>query len=176
MPTARRLPNTKHLTSRKPQISRNGGVLESKDPVEILPGAMLGEHSTVTGGIEFRPSNPFVRPAERRAYARAKLCLAAKILRIAGRRVSAPETFYTADISSSGVLLRCPFSLEVDTPVDLEIELMKHAGRYGRVQMLTVAHVVREQSEDRAGWFGLAFNFDDITFERQDPASPQFAA
>jgi PilZ domain len=176
MPTARRLPNAKHLAGRKLQISPRGEVLEAEDPVEILPGAMLGDGLNLTGGIEFRTSNPLVRPAERRAYARAKLRLATRILRIAGRRVEDPDTLYSVDISSSGALVRCPFALEVDTPVDLEIELMKHAGRYGQVQMLTVAHVVREQSDARQGWYGLAFSFDDITFERHEPAPPRFAA
>lgn len=176
MPTARRLPNTKHLAGRKSVISPRGEVIESEERVEVLPGAMLGERLSLTGGIEFRPSNTLARPAERRAYARANLCLVTRILRISGRRVVDPRTLFSTNISSSGVMLRCPFSLELDTPVDIEIELMKHAGRYGQVQMLTVAHVVREHRDTHDGWFALAFSFDDIAFERHDPAPPQFAS
>lgn len=176
MPTARRLPNTKHLAGRKLRISPRGEVIESEERLEVLPGAMLGDRLSLTGGIEFHTANPLARPAERRAYARAKLRLATRILRIAGRRVENPETLFSSDISSSGVLVRCPFPLELGTPVDLEIELMKHAARYGRVHMLTVAHVVREHSDARDGWFALAFSFDDITFERHGAAPPHFAA
>jgi PilZ domain len=176
MPTARRLQSTKQFASRKLGISPRGEVIESQESVEVLPGTMLGDRLSITGSLEYHSSNPLVRPMERRAYSRAKLRLATRITRIAGRRVEAPETLFSSDISSSGALVRCPFPLEVDTPVDLEIQLMKHAGKYGRVHMLTVAHVVREQFDVREGWCGLAFSFDDITFERHDPATPRFVA
>jgi hypothetical protein len=149
--------------------------IEAEESAEVLPGTVLGEVPSLAGTMGFRVTSPLTLPAERRAYARAKLGLPVRILRIAGRRVDEPDTLFTVNVSSCGALVRCPFKLGAETPVDLEIELIRHAGHYGRVQMLTVAHVVREESNAPEGWHGLAFDFDDITFERSEPAPAEFA-
>src|SRR5467141_272302 len=50
-----------------------------------------------------------VRPVEeRRAYARAKLSLALRLIRVAGKRENEQQTLRTTNISSSGVLFLCP--------------------------------------------------------------------
>jgi c-di-GMP-binding flagellar brake protein YcgR len=121
------------------------------------------------------PTHAVTVPNERRAYPRASLCLQARVLRIAGRREPQGETFRTLDISSSGLRARCPFGIEVGTPVNLEVELVRRATGSGTVRLMTEAHVVRVETEKKSGWHTLAFNFDDITFERDDFLPPSFS-
>lgn len=174
MPTARHTEKNED-SGRTVLVGLQQEIIETEERAEILPGTMLGERVSLAGAMEYRAANTLTLPAERRAYARAKLGLPLRILRIAGRRVEEPDTLFTVNVSSSGVLVRCPFHLDAETPVDLEIELIRHAARYGRVQMLTVAHVVRREGNVPEGWHGLAFDFDDITFERSEPAPAEFA-
>ncbi len=106
------------------------------------------------------------RLEERRAYARAKLRLPLRILRIAGCRDTQACAFLTVDISSSGLLAHVPFKIAPDTPVDLEINVLHGTMARCCVYMLTQAHVVRVAPSGKPGWIALAFHFDDITFER----------
>ena len=175
MPTAQQ-PRKSHLSGRKVLGGLHPEAIETQERAEVLPGTLVGEAPSVTGELQFRAMAPLTQPAERRAYARAKLGLPLRILRVAGRRVVEPDTYFTVNLSSSGALLRCPFALEAETPVDVEIELIRHAPKYGRVLMLAVAHVVRCEKNAPEGWYGLAVDFDDISFERSEPAPPEFAA
>ena len=66
--------------------------------------------------------------------------------------------------------LLVPFRVEPKTPVELEIGLTDRPRGRERVRMHTTAHVVRIDPVARPGWHGLAVTFDEITFERDDPA------
>jgi hypothetical protein len=111
---------------------------------------------------------------ERRVYARAQLQLPVRILRIAGHRETDFDQVTTLDISSSGLRTICPFAIPVGTPVHLEVELVKRPLGCGSVRLITQAQVVRAQINSNE-WHTLAFSFDDITFERDELAAPQFA-
>jgi hypothetical protein len=113
-------------------------------------------------------------PEERRAYSRAKLSLALRVKRIAGRRENEPEALRTINISSSGVLFLCPQFIEPGTPVEIEISLVDRPLGRGSVKMLTEAHVVRADEAMRPGWHLLAATFDDITFQREEPLPSRF--
>jgi len=175
MPTARHSQENQ-FTGRKILGGLHTDTIETEERAEVLPGRLVAEPASVTGELQFRAMMPLTLPAERRTYARQKLGLPVRIMRIAGRRVVEPDTFFTMNMSSSGALVRCPFALDSETPVDMEIELIQHAPKYGRVLMLTVAHLVRREENAPDGWHALAFDFDDITFERSEPAPPEFAA
>ena len=117
------------------------------------------------------PTHAVIVPNERRAYARAQLQLPLQILRIAGHRETDFDQLTTIDISSSGVRTRCPFEIPVGTPVHLEVELVKRPS--GTVRLVTQAQVVRTRP-DSQGWHTVAFSFEEITFERDEMATPQF--
>jgi PilZ domain len=124
-------------------------------------------------GMERIPTHAVHVPNERRAYARAQLQLPLQILRIAGHRETDFDQLMTIDISSSGVRTRCPFEIPVGTPVHLEVELVKRPSGCGTVRLVTQAQVVRTRP-DSEGWHTVAFSFDEITFERDEMAPPQF--
>jgi hypothetical protein len=75
----------------------------------------------------------------------------------------------TTNISSSGVLFLSPLWIEPGTPVEIEVCLVDRPFGRGSVRMVTEAHVVRAEMAARPGWHALAVNFDDITFERDEP-------
>jgi hypothetical protein len=127
-------------------------------------------------GLNRVPTHAVTVPNERRAYSRANLRLRARILRVAGRLESKPKPFITMDISSSGLRARCPFGFDVGMPVNLEVELVDRGKDSGSVKLISEAHVVRAEPERKSGWHTLAFNFDDITFERDDLLPPSFGA
>ena len=122
-------------------------------------------------GMSRVPTHAVHVPNERRAYERAQLQLPLQILRIAGHRETDFDQLMTIDISSSGVRTRCPFEIPVGTPVHLEVELVKRPS--GTVRLVTQAQVVRTRP-DSQGWHTVAFSFDEITFERDEMATPQF--
>ena len=124
-------------------------------------------------GIERVPTHAVPVVNERRAYPRAQLQLPMRILRIAGHRETSFDQVMTVDISSSGLRTVCPFQIPVGTPVHLEVELVKRPVGQGSVRLLTQAQVVRVQP-DSNGWHTVAFNFDEISFERDELAPPQF--
>jgi len=108
---------------------------------------------------------------ERRSYSRANLRLPLAIVRVLGRRTSPAASLATTNVSSSGLFADLPFQLEEGLLAELKIELVKPALVRSRVSMVTQARVVRvETAALLAGW-GTAFEFEDITFER-DPITP----
>jgi hypothetical protein len=116
-----------------------------------------------------------VRPIEeRRAYARARLSLPLRVMRIAGQREQKSHILQTANISSSGVLFLCPQQIEPGTPVEIEVLLVDRPLGRGAVRMMTEAHVVRAETASRPGWHALAVTFDDITFRRDEPLPSRF--
>jgi hypothetical protein len=126
-------------------------------------------------GLGRVPTHTVTVAHERRGYARANLCLPLRILRVAGRRETRPQPFQTLDISSSGLRARCSFEIKLGTPVNLEVELVRRREGSGTVKLMSQAHVVRVEPEEKTGWHALAFNFDDITFERDDLLPPVFS-
>ena len=117
-----------------------------------------------------------VAPRERRAYARANLRLPLVVARIPGRRELREARLFTSNISSSGVFAQFPFELEQSLLVELKIELVKAALVRSRVTMVTQARVVRVEPVSVAGSWGIAFDFDDITFERDPMTTIQIAS
>jgi len=116
-----------------------------------------------------------VRPAEeRRTYARAKLSLPLRLLRVAGRRERSAHSLRTANISSSGVLFLCPQRIEPGTPIEIEVCLVDRPFGQGTVKMTTEAHIVRAEPAPRAGWHALAASFDDISFRREEPLPSRY--
>lgn len=130
---------------------------------------------TAPRGIGRVPTHAVPVANDRRVYARAQLQLPMRILRIAGHRETSFDQVMTIDISSSGLRTSCPFEIPVGTPVHLEVELVKRPSGCGTVRLLTQAQVVRVQPDTTKGWHTVAFSFDEITFERDELASPQFA-
>jgi hypothetical protein len=130
---------------------------------------------TAPRGIARVPTHAVPVVNEQRAYPRAQLQLPVRILRIAGHRETSFDQVMTVDISSSGLRTVCPFEIPVGTPVHLEVELVKRPSGCGSVRLLTQAQVVRVQPDTTNGWHTVAFSFDEITFERDELASPQFA-
>jgi hypothetical protein len=113
-------------------------------------------------------------PEERRAYARAKLSLPLRVMRIAGQREHLGEPLRTTNISSSGVLFLCPQWIEPGTPIEIEVCLVDRPFGQGTVRMRTEAHIVRAEPASRLGWHSLAANFDEITFQREEPMPSRF--
>ena len=111
---------------------------------------------------------------EQRAYPRAALQLPLRLKRVAGQLEQVPVTLLTKNISSSGVYFLCPRWIETGTPIELEVGLVERPLGRGSVRMITVAHVVRIEPSDTPGWHGLAANFDDITFHRDESIPPRF--
>lgn len=120
------------------------------------------------------PTHAVRPPEERRAYARAKLSLPLRVMRVAGRRERMTQPLRTANISSSGVLFLFPRQIETGTPIEIEVCLVDRPFGRGTVKMLTEAHVVRAEPSSRAGWHALAAMFDDITFEREEPLPSRY--
>ena len=148
--------------------------------VEVSQGAKMTRTNLARNnwaaprGIERVPTHAVPAVNERRAYPRAQLQLPMRILRIAGHRETSFDQVMTVDISSSGLRTVCPFQIPVGTPVHLEVELVKRPVGQGSVRLLTQAQVVRVQPDTTRGWHVVAFSFDEITFERDELAPPQF--
>jgi hypothetical protein len=116
-----------------------------------------------------------VRPAEeRRGYARARLSLPMRVMRVAGKKESPFQSLRTINISSSGVLFLCPLRIEPGTPIEMEVCLLDRPLGRGSVKMLTEAHVVRAEPAEKAGWHTLAACFDEITFQREESLPSRF--
>ena len=125
-------------------------------------------------GISRVPTHA-VRPVEeRRAYARAKLSLPLRLLRVAGQRENQQQTLRTTNISSSGVLFLCPQRIEPGIPIEIEVCLVDRPLGQGTVRMMTEAHIVRAEPASETGWHCLAAIFDDITFHRDEHVPSRF--
>jgi hypothetical protein len=125
-------------------------------------------------GIARVPTHAVRPPEERRAYARAKLNLPLRVMRIAGQRERLAEPLRTTNISSSGVLFLCPQRIEPGTPIAIEVCLVDRPFGRGTVKMTTEAHIVRAEATSRPGWHSLAATFDDISFQREEPLPSRF--
>jgi hypothetical protein len=106
---------------------------------------------------------------DHRGYPRAALSLPLKLTRVAGQRELGHAALATVNISSSGIYFRAPEPIELGTPVELEVHLVKTRNGRGSVRMTTLAHIVRLDLADERGLYGMAVAFDDITFQRDEP-------
>src|ERR1700719_1535180 len=105
---------------------------------------------------------------EHREYTRAILQLPLKLQSINGVNEDFPITLVTRDISSTGVYFLCPKPLPMDSPIELQIVLVSRPLGQGNVVMTSHAHVRRIHPAAVPGWYGIAANFDDVSFDRDD--------
>ena len=105
---------------------------------------------------------------EHREYPRATLQLPLKLQSINGVVEDFPITLVTRDISSTGVYFLCPKTLSMDAPIELQIVLVSRPLGQGNVVMTSHAHVRRIHPAAVPGWYGIAANFDDVSFDRDD--------
>jgi hypothetical protein len=105
---------------------------------------------------------------EHREYPRASLQLPLKLHSINGIVEDFPITLVTRDISSTGVYFLCPKPLPMDALIELQIVLVSRPLGRGNVVMASHAHVRRIHPAAVPGWFGIAANFDDVSFDRDD--------
>jgi hypothetical protein len=105
---------------------------------------------------------------EHREYPRACLQLPLKLHSINGIVEDFPITLVTRDISSTGVYFLCPKPLPMDAPIELQIILVSRPLGQGNVVMTSNAYVRRIHPAAVPGWFGIAANFDDVSFDRDD--------
>jgi hypothetical protein len=125
-------------------------------------------------GISRVPTHAIRPVEERRAYARAKLSLPLRLVRVAGKRENKQQTLRTANISSSGVLFLCPQRIEPGTPIEIQVCLVDRPLGQGTVRMMTEAHIVRAEPASEPGWHSLAAIFDDISFHRDEHLPSSF--
>ena len=127
-------------------------------------------------GINRVPTHTVGRAHERRAYARARLSLPLRLERVAGQRHTQQYSLQTANISSSGLFFLSPLRIEAGTPIELEVQLIAQRVARATVHMSAVAHVIRTEPAEKAGWYGVAAAFDDISYRRHEnlpePSSP----
>jgi PilZ domain len=138
---------------------RNGGMSE--------PHGRNPSYQMHPQGIPRVPTHAVGRAQERRAYARARLSLSLSVRRVAGQGAN-QSPLRTEDISSNGVFFLYPQHIDPGTPIELEVLLVDGAFGRGSVRMRTMAHVVRAETSENAGWHGLAATFDDISFTRDE--------
>ena len=119
-------------------------------------------------GINRVPTHTVSRARERRAYARARLSLPLRLERVAGQRHTQHYFLQTADISSSGLFFLSPLRIEAGTPIELEVKLIAQPVARATVHMSAIAHVVRTETAEKLGWYGVAAAFDDISYHRDE--------
>ena len=119
-------------------------------------------------GINRVPTHTVGRARERRAYARARLSLPLRLERVAGQRHTQHYFLQTADISSSGLFFLSPLRIEAGTPIELEVKLIAQPVARATVHMSAIAHVVRTETAEKLGWYGVAAAFDDISYHRDE--------
>src|SRR6202045_3516504 len=105
---------------------------------------------------------------EHREYPRASLQLPLKLQNINGIVEDFPVPLVTRDISSTGVYFLCPKQLPMNAAIGLQIVLVSRPLGQGNVVMASNARVRRVHPADMPGWFGIAANFDDVSFDRDD--------
>jgi len=105
---------------------------------------------------------------ELRENPRASLKLPLQLRSVSGKREEYPVTLVTRDISSSGVFFLCPKPLTVDTEIELDIVLVSRPLGYGNVVVSSRARVCRTEAAHMPGWYGIAAQFDDFAFDRDD--------
>jgi len=105
---------------------------------------------------------------EHREYPRACLQLPLKLHSINGIVEDFPITLVTRDISSTGVYFLCPKQLPMNSAIELQIVLVSRPLGRGNVVVTSNAYVRRIHPAAMPGWFGIAANFDDVSFDRDD--------
>ena len=105
---------------------------------------------------------------EHREYPRASLQPPLKLQSINGIVEDFPITLVTRDISSTGVYFLCPKQLPMNSAIELQIVLVSRPLGQGNVVMTSSAYVRRIHPAAMPGWFGIAANFDDVSFDRDD--------
>jgi PilZ domain len=105
---------------------------------------------------------------EHREYPRASLQLPLKLHCVNGVVENSPITLVTRDISSTGVYFLCPKQLPANASIELQIVLVSRPLGQGNVVMTSHAHVRRIHPAAVPGWYGIAANFDDVSFDRDD--------
>jgi hypothetical protein len=173
MRSARKTGSQKSVPSVKSDATSFFAVAGISQESKMIRGNVARNDWSALRGIARVPTHVVHVANERRVYARAHLQLPVRILRIAGHRETEFDQVMTIDISSSGLRTICPFAIPVGTPVHLEVELVRRPSGCGSVRLVTRAQVVRVQPDSK-GWHTLAFNFDEISFERDEMAPPQF--
>ena len=126
-------------------------------------------------GIKRVPTHAVGRARERRAYARARLSLPLRLERVAGQRHTQAYSLQTANISSSGIFFLSPLRIEAGTPIEVEVQLIGQPLARAKVHMSAIAHVVRTETAQKVGWFGVAAAFDDISYRRDENFLPEFS-
>jgi hypothetical protein len=125
------------------------------------------------GGNQMAPHFEFEITDNRRNYPRLPLQFPVRVRRVgeaSGEGGGVADSLVTLNISSTGVYFLSPVRVEPQTPLELEIGLTDRPRGRERVRMHTTAHVVRVDPSGKPGWHGLAVTFDEIRFERDDPA------
>ena len=110
----------------------------------------------------------------RRNCARAFLRLPLRLTGVNGLELEFPIPLETRDISASGVFFHSPQRIEPGTAIAMEVALTDRPMGMGSVRMSTFARVVRIETEDLRGWYGLAVRFDHYEFQRDESLPPRF--
>ena len=152
-----------HHTEAAPSAARRG------DAAEAAPGA-----SSRVRIFPRVPTHAVAMPNERRYHPRAYLKLPMRLVRVANRAEPVPVTLLTQNISSSGAYFLAPRDLAPGTPLELEVGLVERPLGMGSVRMSTAARVVRSQPSATPGWHGVAVQFDDIDFHRDEDVPSRF--
>jgi hypothetical protein len=111
---------------------------------------------------------------EHREYPRASLQLPLKLHSTNGIVEDFPVTLVTRDISSTGVYFLCPKQLPMNAAIELQIVLVSRPLGQGNVVMTSNAYVRRIHPAAMPGWFGIAANFDEVSFDRDDLIPSRF--
>jgi len=126
-------------------------------------------------GFNRVPTHAVGRARERRAYARARLSLPLRLERVAGQRHAHAYSLQTANISSSGIFFLSPLRIEAGTPIEVDVQLIGQPLARATVHMSVIAHVVRAETAEKVGWFGVAAAFDDISYRRDENFLQEFS-
>src|ERR1700719_1116316 len=101
---------------------------------------------------------------EHREYPRASLRLPLKLHSVEGIVEDFPVTLVTRDISSTGVYFLCPKQLPINSAIELQIVLVIRPLGQGNVVSTSHGCLRRFHPAAVPGWFGMAANFDDVSF------------
>jgi hypothetical protein len=153
-----------------PERKEQSAVVSPLREVPFRPEVVCISTANKPGPLRFSrvPTHAIGVVTERRRTPRAKLSLPLRLLRVSGIAEPVPVTLVTRNISSSGVYFLAPRLFDPGTAIELEVALVDRPLGYGRVQMITAAHIIRAEDSETAGWLGYAATFDDFALERDD--------
>jgi hypothetical protein len=142
----------------------------------VVSGATPGAATNGNGRKTFPrvPTHAVGVASDRRIAPRAKLGLSVRLMSAGGQNGCAPRSLRTSDISATGAYLLSPERLEPGTPVELNIQLIRRPRGKGGVQLETRARVVRTDLLEPYGWHGLAVQFEEIGFQRDEFVPARF--